>query len=449
MGDTWGKREDGAGRYDTSNLRGNTEGEEPTLNISQQPEPEIPMPPSAQPERRTSVSAPAGRAPPSRLKYTNFSPSDDEEEDMLMGERPAKFKDGVQVHRVTPTDYLCSQDGPESEEEHTRMSPTEMNSSNTREPVPRSSTRRSNSRQRVYSAQSSEPPASPSGGTYQGNGPSHISQSRPDRTSSFPVSDSEVSTQMSVDRPTAPVAKSRRLNTYSKSNSRVLKVTTARRREMVDPENPARQPGFRDQFSPEPEWENQQRKERQNGHSGANPRPKTKRRGSTSIWPASLDGPTYPQPQSPNESEDDEDDEEGEEGEEADGATNREPLREVRVNKQGRILARGRGRNGAWPGQRDLGLFGDEDEDAYRPRPEVDQYRPLTERLHLVHVKEEVMDLDEEPRQHKRRREDDADRIRAFTDPRRTHPIAKLKLTRSDSVRDRVDGWVTPLPACH
>lgn len=423
----------GLGRYDTSNIRGTEEPDDVEFVASHRQEPEIPMPPSAQPQRRQH-SAPT-RAPPSRLRYTNYNSDDDDSEDEDDDEQmEEQARVGVILPRVRSTDYHCSQDDENDERAaRSRLSPTEMNSSTVRDPLVRSSTRRSNSHRDLYALRGQLPiQSTPTRTIVKDTHSSRISPSLPYRPSSFAVSDSEVPTQRDTQTalPTPATPKSRLLNTYSKSTSRI----GVSRREILDPDNPAFRPGFRDQFSPEPEWESQQRRHRDGQEKRKNDS-RSKRKGSTSFWPSTGTVPPTPdEDHGESGSWDDDNEEEEYVNGPLDEVVDRLPLSEVQINKKGRVVARGRGRNGEWPDGRDIGLFGQTGEEI-RHR-EIEFMRPVTERLHLIReAKVEVGADDHLPRPRKEK-----ERIKAFADPRHTHPIAKLKLTRSDSVKDRVDG---------
>lgn len=275
------------------------------------------------------------------------------------------------------------------------LSPTEMDSSAIREPVSRSQTRRSNDRSRVYSL---EP------GYQLAFGYLPAGHTRP---SSFAVSDTEAGT------PTTPPIPPQRLKTYAKGS----KSAPARTR-FATSRNPAQRQGFKDLFSPEPEWE----EEHLTAASGKVDR--SKRAGSTSWWPDTATPPALV-----DETSEEEDDEDME-------ARVRHILGEVEVNERGQRVARGRKRNGPWPEGRDMGLFHEDTQDqAARP---TELYRPVSERFHLVkeeHQTPLVQDTPPPDEVEPRRRHNP----RANHDRPVEHPVPQLVMGRQRSVAERLD----------
>lgn len=364
--------------------------------------PDIPMPPSAQ--RQRSISLPAAYQH-SRLKYSTITDDDTDEDD----------EEGL-----NPT---------------TRASPTELNSSAMQDPVHRSITRRSNSHRQVYSlATQEEGEASP---TLSLRLNSSVLRQQPDEVvdspasreqpTSFPVSQTEVPSQCSERLDRTRTTRLRTAATYSRSRPRVSVASRAERT------NLANQSAFRDQFSPEPEWEEEQRRQHRQLE-----RTRSKRHGSTSYWPtsetaseAATDSTVYADDERRMLGRDQED---SDDGEEWGSLLARRPLSEIRLDEQGRTIARGRGRNGAWPEDRDLGLFGDDSQDARRQFTQP--LRPVSERLHLI--KQEEDEEDEEGGHH---RKPVKEKIKAFPDLYHKHPVAKLKLRPDDTHIDDSEGY--------
>ena len=293
----------------------------------------------------------------------------------------------------------------DSQEEEVRLSPTELNSSAIPEPMSRSQTRRSNDRSRVYSLQ---PIASFEWDTQPNFNP----------PPSFAVSDTQPD---SPDSPGSPCYVSApgpsRVKTYAKgSKSAPTRYNTTISR------NPAERLGFRDRCSPEPEWE-------QEHLTGVSNKDRSKRAGSTSLWP----GPDTPALVDDQESEEEEDDEQL-------GVKVRHILGEVEVNEQGHRVIRGRNRNGPWPSQRLKGLFDDDSQDFHRP---TEYYRPVSDRLHLVKVKDEPQNTlvqntppsPDEPKTSRSRKHN----TRANYDRPIVHPPPQLIMRREQSVADRLD----------
>lgn len=293
----------------------------------------------------------------------------------------------------------------DSQEDEVRLSPTELNSSAIPEPVSRSQTRRSNDRSRVYSLQ---PIAS-----FEWDTPHD-----PNLPPSFAVSDTQPD---SPDSPGSPryvsVPGPSRVKTYAKgSKSAPTRYNTTTSR------NPAERLGFRDRCSPEPEWE-------QEHLTGVSTNYRSKRDGSTIWWP----GPDTPALVDDQESEEDEDDEELRAG-------LRHILGEVELNEQGHRIIRGRNRNGPWPSHRLKGLFDDDSQDFHRP---TEYYRPVSDRLHLVKVKDEpqdtlVQNTPPSPDEHKTSRSRKHN-TRANYDRPIVHPPPQLIMRREQSVADRLD----------
>jgi len=297
----------------------------------------------------------------------------------------------------------------DSQEDQARLSPTELNSSAIQEPVSRSQTRRSNDRSRVYSLQ---PIASFEWDTQQD----------PHPCPSFAVSDTQPDSPESSDSPDSPRYVSApgpsRVKTYAKTSK-----SAPTRHNTTTSRNPAQRPGFKDLFSPEPEWE-------QEHLTGASTKDRSKRAGSTSWWPE----PHTPALVDDQESEDDNDDDE----EELAGGL-RHILGEVEVNEHGHRIMRGRNRNGPWPSQRLKGLFDDDSQDFHRSK---EYYRPVSDRLHLVKVKEEPQDtlVQNTPRspdeiKSSRSRKHNT---RANHDRPIVHPPPQLIMRREQSVADRL-----------
>lgn len=363
--------------------------------------PEIPMPPPAQRDRSVS---PLVRQPSEwRLRYLQSNGDD------FVGAAP---------------DFEYDHAG--------RVSPTELNSSTILDPLPRPTTRRSNSHRQPYAI---FPPPSDEG-YIRTPARTSLGGSR-DRTSSFAVSDTDAPTQWSerVDPspppPPPPVLHSdSHVKTYSKHKSRSSRLRRLDRVSHADRAELA--------FSPEPEWESQQRKLRQEQErESSRSRNRSKRHGSTSYWPDSQH--TERPPADPNQDEplfmshNDEEDEYDDDGED-ERLVERQPLGEVKVNQQGRVIARGRGRNGAWPEDRQLGLFDDGEESQEHGVYRAEYYRPVSERFHIAHR--------ETDNSHEERTRQAAydERIKAFPDRRLAHPVARLKMKRSSTVHEGLDG---------
>jgi hypothetical protein len=297
----------------------------------------------------------------------------------------------------------------DSQEDQARLSPTELNSSAVPEPVSRSQTRRSNDRSRVYSLQ---PIASFEWDTAQDPNPPPsfaVSDTQPDSPDSPNSSDSP--RYVSAPGPS-------RVKTYAKTSK-----SAPTRHNTITSRNPAQRPGFKDLFSPEPEWE-------QEHLTGALTKDRSKRAGSTSWWPE----PDTPALVDDQESEEDDD----EDGEELEGGL-RHILGEVEVNEHGHRIVKGRNRNGPWPSQRLKGLFDDDSQDFHRS---TEYYRPVSDRLHLVKVKEEpqdtlVQDTPPSPEEIKisRFRKHNT---RANHDRPIVHPPPQLIMRREQSVADRL-----------
>jgi hypothetical protein len=302
----------------------------------------------------------------------------------------------------------------DSQEDQARLSPTELNSSAIPEPVSRSQTRRSNDRSRVYSLQPNP--------SFERD-----TQQDPHPCPSFSVSDTQPDAPDSSNSPDSPRYVSApgpsRVKTYartSKSAPTRHNTTTSR--------NPAQRPGFKDLFSPEPEWE-------QEHLTGVPTKDRSKRAGSTSWWPE----PDTPALVDDQESEEDDDEEEL-------GGGLRHILGEVEVNEQGHRIVKGRNRNGPWPSQRLKGLFDDDSHDFHRS---TEYYRPVSDRLHLVRVKDEPQDTlvqttppspDEIEISRSRKHNTRANHDRPIV-----HPPPQLIMRREQSVADRLDEWVTPI----
>ena len=288
----------------------------------------------------------------------------------------------------------------DSQEDQARLSPTELNSSAVPEPVSRSQTRRSNDRSRVYSLQ---PIASFEWDTQQD----------PNPAPSFAVSDTQPDSPGSSNSPESPRYVSApgpsRVKTYAKTSK-----SAPTRQNTTTSRNPAQRPGFKDLFSPEPEWE-------QEHLTGVSTKDRSKRAGSTSWWP-----------EPDQESEQDEDEEEL-------GGGLRHILGEVEINEHGHRIVRGRNRNCPWPSQRLKGLFDDDSQDSHRP---TEYYRPVSDRLHLVKVKEElqdtlVQDTPPSPDEIKISRSKKHN-TRANHDRPIVHPPPQLNMRREQSVADRL-----------
>jgi hypothetical protein len=292
-----------------------------------------------------------------------------------------------------------------------QLSPTEINSSAMRDPVSRSQTRRSNDRSKIYSLERGDNlvEATPSD-----------EQREADNLPRFPVpsfalSDSQpTQTQaQSIRSLSAPInPRPQKVKTYSKSS----KSVPSRRIHPTSPTSLGGK-GFKDLFSPEPEWEEQHRyNDKASGRVD-----KSKRAGSTSWWPST--------PGMVSDEGDDTDDDDDERDEEP---MIRHILGDIQVNEKGQRIARGRGRNGEWPEGRELGLFGEQDElyDRYHKYPEL--YRPLTERFHLV--KQEPPDTPNPDIKPERRHNHRANYDRPII-----HPDPVLTMRREKSVAGRLD----------
>jgi hypothetical protein len=298
----------------------------------------------------------------------------------------------------------------DSHNEEIQLSPTEINSSAMRDPVSRSQTRRSNDRSKIYSLERGDNLVE---ATLSDN------EQEVDKPPRFPVP----SFALSDSQPTQTQAQSTRslmahvnprpqkVKTYSKSS----KSVPSRRIHPTSPTSSGGK-GFKDLFSPEPEWEQQHRYNDQ--ASGRVDR--SKRAGSTSWWPST--------PGMVSDEGDDTDDE----GEEDEEPMIRHILGDIQVNEKGQRVARGRGRNGEWPEGRELGLFGEQDQlhDRYHKYPEL--YRPLTERFHLV--KQEPPDTPDSDTKPERRHNH-----RANYDRPVIHPDPVLTMRRERSVAGRLD----------
>jgi hypothetical protein len=328
-----------------------------------------------------------------------------EEDDLLDGDPRHTLEEYIPMpESAQPRRPMEEPEDDKYDEDYPMLSPTEMNSSAMREPVSRSQTRRSNDRSHIYSLEPGYPKASgylPTGQTFP---------------TSFPVSDTQPGTPDSPPPPT-PAGPPQRVKTYAKGSK-----SAPTRSRVATSRNPAQRHGFKDLFSPEPEWE----EEHLTAASGKVDR--SKRAGSTSWWPDSIT------PAPLEESSDEEDDEEME-------STVRHILGEVEVNEKGQRVARGRKRNGPWPEGRDMGLFHEDTQDqAARP---TELYRPVTERFHLVNVnvKEEThtplpLVQDTPPLEYQPKRKHNN---RANDDRPVEHPVPKLTMGRQRSVAERLD----------
>jgi len=332
-------------------------------------------------------------------------------EDTLLGDEQ-DLPMPVSAQPRNPSIYQTEHDDDIQEEEGVRLSPTEVNSSAIQEPVSRSQTRRSNDRSRVYSLQpASIPINSP-------HDPAEVCI-----PPSFAVSDTQPGTPDSPGYISAPGPS--RVKTYAKGSKSAptRQVTTHKSR------NPAERREFRDFFSPEPEWE----QEHMDIVSNAD---RSKRAGSTSWWP----DPDTPELLHDQESEDDDDDDD-EEDEDIEGNV-RHILGEVELDERGHRISRARrwsrNRNGPWPNERLRGLFDDDSQDYPRHQ---ELYRPVSERFHLVQIKEEpqntlVHDTPPLPDEFKHRRKHNH---RANHDHPIVHPPRQLIMRRERSVAERLN----------
>jgi hypothetical protein len=307
----------------------------------------------------------------------------------------------------------------DSQEDEVHLSPTEVNSSAIREPVSRSQTRRSNDRSRVYSLQPGQP------------SPVERSQDPTQLPPSFAVSDTQPDLDDLTQSPNSPRYVSApsgpsRIKTYSKAAKNKSAPSRHNTTITTTSRNPAHRPGFKDLFSPEPDWE-------QEHLTGVSAKDRSKRVGSTSWWPE----PDIPDLLHDHGSEE----EDGNEGEDEEmGGGLRHILGEVELNERGHRIVTGRGikRNGPWPDERLKGLFNDDSQDHHRP---IELYRPVSDRLHLVQVKEEaqgtlVRDTPSPPDEIKSSRKHNH---RANYDHPIVHPPPQLIMRRERSVAERLD----------
>jgi hypothetical protein len=306
----------------------------------------------------------------------------------------------------------------DSDDDEVPLSPTERNSSCVIDPVPRAKTRRSNDRARVYSLEPSQHRKQGLSTGIDDNAPGIVGMSSPP-PASFAVSETEPPTQGATRFTSAPTVRLQRVKTYAKG----AKSAPTRPVRQV-PRDPADRREFRDQFSPEPEWE----QEHQVGGTARSKRPQ-----SAIISPPLVEATQM----------DDEDDDWRQGLDEGTQDEARLILGELQVNEKGQRVARGRGRNGEWPQDRALGLFHEETGDDEHPRP-VELFRPVSERFHLARPYQEypTMDIKYSPLS-------DTDikpgisfkrhNPRANHDHPVVHPDARLKMSRSRSTAERVD----------
>jgi hypothetical protein len=309
-------------------------------------------------------------------------------------------------------DYNSDDDGAHHE---VGLSRTERSSSAVLEPVARAKTRRSNDRNRVYSLEPSQlrQTALPVATTLEDDSQIAVPMTPPPPPS-FAVSKTEPPTQDAPRYTSAPAGRLQQVKIYGK------KSAPTRSTRLTD-RNPAERREFRDQLSPEPEWE----QEHLNNDTA-----RSVRAGSTSLWPPSGEA---------TQTDERGDDWEGSSNEGEEGEP-RLILGELLVNERGQRLTRGRTRNGEWPDQKSLGLF-HEDTPGEHPRS-VDLLRPVSERFHLAqqqaygytaevrYMPSPELDIKPDIKRHN---------DRANHDHPLAHPVARLNMSRSRSTADRLD----------
>lgn len=352
------------------------------------------------------------------------TPEDDEDSSSPFKSSDSVMPQSAQVRPLQPVDRYDDNEpisdlrsyNYDSDEGRTRdladLSPTERNSSAVTEPVARAKTRRSNDRARVYSLE----PSQLRRATLPTNTVEDATQiavlMTPPPALSFAVSESGPPTQDPLRYPSAPLGQVQSVKTYAK-NDPTRSIRQVYR-------NPAERLEFRKQFSPEPEFERQ---------ILINDVLRTKRAGSTSLWPA-YGGSTQ------GDERDDASDSTAYGSEEGEA---RLILGELQINERGQRVTRGRGRNGEWPDERQKGLFHPDTQEEHRP---IELFRPVSERFHLAQQQlcGNATDMrytpspEEEMKPDIKRHND-----RANYDHPLVHPAPRLNMSRSSSTADRLD----------